>query len=74
MAEDLKVLDYEGLKTLVSCIMSEMPVFDDNTIIKNTNGEYSVRNVYWQPDIIDGSIIFSASSPIKVSGETLIFT
>ena len=75
MAEGLKILDYDGLKTLVSCIISEMPVFDNKTIVKNIDGEYSVKTIYEQPEISeDGSIVFSASSPVEVSGETLIFT
>lgn len=75
MADNTKYLDYDGLKKLVSCVLSEMPIFDNVTIVKNDKGEYSAQTMYKPTvDTTTGTVIFSTDSPIEVSGETLIFS
>lgn len=70
----IEYLDYDGLKTLVACVLAEMPKPDNVTIVKNPNGTISAQTLYKPAvDTSTGSMVFSDDSPVEVSGETLIF-
>lgn len=73
MAEEIKYLDYEGLKTLVASVLNEIPIPDERTIKRNSDGTISALTQYTTPEVgTDGMLVFK-DSPMEVNNGTLIF-
>lgn len=68
-------LDYEGLKTLVKCVLAEIPKPDGTTIVENEDGSISAKTLY-KPlvDTANHALVFTTDSPVQVNDNgTMIF-